>query len=61
MKNLLMGMSLSRERSKYLMTSRRCAGSPRSGGLYMGEDRAEEFGARNGVDGELVGRDNITG
>ncbi|GGJ68760.1 PPOX class F420-dependent oxidoreductase [Streptomyces brasiliensis] len=30
---------------------------------YMGEDRAEEFGARNGVPGELlvrVGVDNVT-
>lgn len=26
------------------------------GGRYMGEDRAEEFGARNGVDGELIVR-----
>ena len=26
------------------------------GGRYMGEDRAEEFGARNGVPGELVVR-----
>jgi len=26
------------------------------GGRYMGEDRAEEFGARNGVAGELVAR-----
>ena len=24
------------------------------GGRYMGADRAEEFGARNGVEGELV-------
>ena len=24
------------------------------GGRYMGQDRAEEFGARNGVEGELV-------
>ncbi len=40
------------------------------GGRYMGEDKAEEFGLRNGVEGELVvrlhierlvGRDNITG
>lgn len=40
------------------------------GGRYMGEDEAEEFGARNGVEGELVvrlhierlvGRDDITG
>ncbi|MEU9706570.1 PPOX class F420-dependent oxidoreductase [Streptomyces sp. NPDC014870] len=28
----------------------------RIGGRYMGEDRAEEFGARNGVPGELVVR-----
>jgi PPOX class probable F420-dependent enzyme len=28
----------------------------RIGGRYMGEDRAEEYGARNGVDGELVVR-----
>lgn len=26
------------------------------GGRYMGEERAEEYGARNGVDGELVVR-----
>jgi PPOX class probable F420-dependent enzyme len=26
------------------------------GGRYMGADRAEEFGARNGTDGELVVR-----
>lgn len=26
------------------------------GGRYMGADRAEEFGARNGVAGELVVR-----
>ena len=26
------------------------------GARYMGTDRAEEFGARNGVEGELVGR-----
>lgn len=26
------------------------------GGRYMGEDRAEEYGARNGVAGELVAR-----
>ncbi len=26
------------------------------GGKYMGEDRAEEFGKRNGVEGELVVR-----
>lgn len=26
------------------------------GGRYMGEDRAEEFGERNGVEGELVVR-----
>jgi PPOX class probable F420-dependent enzyme len=26
----------------------------RIGGHYMGEDRAEEYGARNGVEGELV-------
>jgi PPOX class probable F420-dependent enzyme len=40
------------------------------GGRYMGEDEAEEFGARNGVEGELAvrlrieritGRDDITG
>ncbi len=39
------------------------------GGRYMGPDRAEEFGARNGVEGELavrlsinkiIGRDNIS-
>jgi PPOX class probable F420-dependent enzyme len=28
----------------------------RIGGRYMGEDRAEEYGARNGVPGELVAR-----
>jgi PPOX class probable F420-dependent enzyme len=28
----------------------------RIGGRYMGEDRAEEFGARNGVPGELLVR-----
>lgn len=28
----------------------------RIGGRYMGEDRAEEFGARNGVPGEMVVR-----
>ncbi len=28
----------------------------RIGGRYMGEDRAEEYGRRNGVAGELVGR-----
>ena len=28
----------------------------RIGGRYMGEDRAEEFGDRNGVEGELVVR-----
>ena len=26
------------------------------GGRYMGADRAEEFGARNGVPGELIVR-----
>jgi hypothetical protein len=26
------------------------------GGKYMGQDRAEEFGRRNGVEGELVVR-----
>ena len=40
------------------------------GGRYMGANRAEEFGARNGVEGELavrfhieriIGRDDITG
>jgi PPOX class probable F420-dependent enzyme len=40
------------------------------GGRYMGAHRAEEFGARNGVDGELAvrlrvdrisGRDGVTG
>ena len=30
--------------------------APRIGGRYMGEDRAEEFGRRNGVPGELVVR-----
>ena len=28
----------------------------RIGGRYMGEDRADEFGARNGVQGELLCR-----
>lgn len=28
----------------------------RIGGRYMGEERAEEYGARNGVPGELVAR-----
>jgi hypothetical protein len=28
----------------------------RTGGRYMGQDRAEEFGRRNGVPGELVVR-----
>ena len=28
----------------------------RIGGRYMGEDRAEEYGARNGVEGELLVR-----
>ncbi|GGO48429.1 MULTISPECIES: PPOX class F420-dependent oxidoreductase [Streptomyces] len=31
----------------------------RIGGRYMGEDRAEEFGARNGVPGELLVRVRI--
>ena len=31
----------------------------RIGGRYMGEDRAEEFGARNGVPGELLVRVKI--
>ncbi|CAL9632008.1 PPOX class F420-dependent oxidoreductase [Streptomyces sp. Tu 3180] len=31
----------------------------RIGGRYMGEDRAEEFGARNGVPGELLVRVTI--
>ncbi|MFC6884380.1 MULTISPECIES: PPOX class F420-dependent oxidoreductase [Actinomadura] len=30
------------------------------GGRYMGEDRAEEFGARNGVEGEYLVRVRIT-
>jgi hypothetical protein len=30
--------------------------STRLGAKYMGEDRAEEFGKRNGVEGELVVR-----
>lgn len=37
--------------------SRRWAGI--IGGKYMGADRAEEFGARNGVEGEYVGRLSI--
>lgn len=32
------------------------ATATRIGGRYMGEDRAEEFGRRNGVPGELVVR-----
>ena len=32
------------------------AAATRIGGRYMGVDRAEEFGARNGVPGELVVR-----
>ncbi|PRC61555.1 PPOX class F420-dependent oxidoreductase, partial [Mycobacterium sp. ITM-2017-0098] len=32
------------------------ATAPRIGGRYMGADRAEEFGRRNGVPGELVVR-----
>ncbi|MGV0745315.1 PPOX class F420-dependent oxidoreductase [Mycolicibacterium sp. XJ870] len=32
------------------------ATATRSGGRYMGADRAEEFGRRNGVPGELVVR-----
>ncbi|MFV0254193.1 MAG: PPOX class F420-dependent oxidoreductase [Beutenbergiaceae bacterium] len=32
----------------------------RIGGHYMGEDRAEAFGARNGVPGELLVRLHIT-
>jgi hypothetical protein len=31
----------------------------RIGARYMGEDRAEEFGARNGVPGELLVRVRI--
>ena len=30
--------------------------APRTGGRYMGAERAEEFGRRNGVPGELVVR-----
>ena len=30
------------------------------GGRYMGADRAEEFGARNGVPGEFLVRARIT-
>jgi len=30
------------------------------GGRYMGGDRAEEFGARNGVPGELLVRVTVT-
>jgi len=33
----------------------------RIGGRYMGEDRAEEYGARNGVPGELAVRVRVTG
>ena len=32
----------------------------RLGGRYMGADRAEEFGAKNGVPGELLARVRIT-
>jgi PPOX class probable F420-dependent enzyme len=32
------------------------AAATRIGGRYMGEDRAEEFGRRNGVPGELLVR-----
>jgi hypothetical protein len=32
------------------------AWAARIGGRYMGADRAEEFGARNGVPGELLVR-----
>jgi hypothetical protein len=32
------------------------AWATRIGGRYMGEERAEEYGARNGVAGELVVR-----
>lgn len=32
------------------------AWATRIGGRYMGEDRAEEYGARNGVAGELLAR-----
>jgi hypothetical protein len=32
------------------------AWATRIGGRYMGEDRAEEYGARNGAPGELVAR-----
>lgn len=32
----------------------------RIGGRYMGEDRAEEFGRRNGVPGELLVRVTVT-
>ena len=30
------------------------------GGRYMGAERAEEFGARNGVPGEVLARVRIT-
>ena len=33
-----------------------CAAPRRSAGRYMGADRAEEFGRRNGVPGELLVR-----
>ena len=38
-------------------TSKRCArGRRKIGARYMGEDRAEEFGRRNAVEGELLVR-----
>ena len=40
--------------SEDLAEIRRCAAA--IGGRYMGEDRAEEFGARNGVEGEWLVR-----
>jgi hypothetical protein len=35
---------------------RTCSVSPRIGGRYVGADRAEQFGRRNAVSGELVVR-----
>ena len=46
-----------RHRQRSTATSTTCVEvATRIGGRYMGEDRAEEFGRRNGVPGELVVR-----
>ena len=45
--------------SEELADVRRTAGE--IGGRYMGADRAEEYGARNGVPGELVVRLSLAG